>query len=186
MDLISTIVIAVGLSMDCFAVAIASAASNKRFQVKHSFYLALSFGLFQGGMALIGWMVGMGASDLVGGFDHWLAFILLAFVGVKMVHEAFVLEEEVGQKPPVEVVPLLMLSLATSIDALAVGASFGVLKQFIILPSIMIGATCFAITLFGGLIGERVGHIFENKIEIAGGLVVIGIGLKILFEHLLK
>ena len=79
-----------------------------------------------------------------------------------------------------------MLSLATSIDALAVGASFGVLKQLIIMPSMIIGATCFTITLFGGLIGEKVGHIFENKIEIAGGLVVIGIGLKILFEHLLK
>jgi len=178
--------IAVGLSMDCFAVAIASAASNKSFHIKNSLSLALAFGGFQGGMALIGWVIGRGASDFVGGFDHWLAFLLLLFVGGKMIHEALELEEEIKETPPIELMPLLMLSLATSIDALAVGASFGVLRQIIIFPSIMIAATCFTITLFGGLIGEKVGHIFENKIEALGGLVVIGIGIKILFEHLLK
>lgn len=186
MDLLSIIAVAVGLSMDCFAVTIASAASNKSFHIKNSLSLALAFGGFQGGMALIGWLIGSAASDFVGGFDHWLAFLLLLFVGAKMIREALVLEEEVESSPPIMLIPLLMLSLATSIDALAVGASFGVLKQLIIMPSMIIGATCFTITLFGGLIGEKVGHIFENKIEIAGGLVVIGIGLKILFEHLLK
>jgi len=182
MDLLSVILIAVGLSMDCFAVSIASSVSVKGFRPYQALMMALFFGGFQWGMTILGWLAGNTVSSVIGSYDHWLAFFLLAFVGGKMIYESFFLE---AGEPSLGLLPLTMLSLATSIDALAVGASFGVLRQLVVLPSIIIGIVCFSITLCGAVLGRKAGSLFEGKIEIAGGLVLICIGLKILIEHLL-
>lgn len=184
MDILSILLIAVGLSMDCFAVSVASGASIKGFRPNHALLMAAFFGGFQFSMAVIGWFAGTSVSNFISGFDHFVAFGLLAFIGGKMIYEATMLGAAGEKASSLDLVPLVLLSLATSIDALAVGASFGVLNQLILLPSIIIGLTCFLITLSGGVIGERVGHIFENRIEVAGGVVLILIGLKILLEHL--
>jgi len=185
-DLLSLLFIAVGLSADCFAVALSGSCAMKsltRFQILRA---SLSFGLFQAVMPALGWLAGRTLVNFIGSFDHWLAFALLGFVGGKMVWESFHPErEDENKKDFTRGWLLLTLSIATSIDALAVGLSFAFLKVNIVTASLVIGVTAFLITVIGFLIGRKVGEYVGKRAELVGGLILTVIGLRILITHLL-
>lgn len=184
MSLPTLLLIALGLSLDAFAVAVASGCSFARLKFGHALRMAAAFGLFQAVMPIIGWLAGVGPRSLISEVDHWIAFGLLTAIGAKMIYEATRLREEERSSHPFSPPTLLILSVATSVDALAVGLSLSFLKVQIIAPAGIIGAIAFALSLAGVYIGKRFGHLFESKIEIAGGMILIGIGAKILIEHL--
>lgn len=183
MSFISILVIAIGLSMDAFSVAISIGAVSRKVSFAPVLRLSASFGLFQFFMPLAGWLGGMTIADYIAGFDHWIAFVLLLYVGGKMIHESFQREEKVHSNDPTKGLTLLMLSVATSIDALAVGLSLAFLKMPILYPSIIIGIVTFIMTALGMLFGEKLGKIFGKRVEVIGGIILIGIGIKILFDH---
>ncbi len=184
MNAIVTVSIAFGLAMDAFAVSIASGITIKHLKIKNALTIAACFGSFQAFMPLIGWLAGLSLREFILGVDHWIAFGLLNGIGLKMIYESCKVESIEGEMNPLNVFVLLILSVATSIDALAVGISLSFLKIAIAIPAIVIGAVTFLLTLLGVFVGNRFGHFFEKKIEILGGLVLIGIGIKILIEHL--
>ena len=185
MELITTIVIAVGLAMDAFVVSIVSGGAYRQLHVKHALRMAIFFGAFQAFMPLIGSLAGLSLKDYITDYDHWIAFALLAAVGSKMIYESFKIRS-VGKNPdPSNVFVLLVLSVATSIDALAIGITLSLITSSIIAAVTIIGLITFALSYAGVLIGKRFGHFFENKIEALGGFVLIGIGAKILCEHIL-
>ena len=146
---------------------------------------ALSFGIFQAVMPVLGWLAGRLFVNFISSFDHWLAFGLLGFVGCKMVWESFHPEKEEKTIDITKGWLLLTLSVATSLDALAVGLSFAFLKVNILTASLTIGVTCFLVTIIGFLLGKKVGEIFGKRAELVGGIILIGIGLQILLTHLL-
>ena len=185
MELITIIVIAVGLAMDAFVVSIVSGSAYKQLQVKHALRMALFFGAFQAFMPLIGSLAGLSLKDYIADYDHWVAFALLAAVGGKMIYESFKIKSIEKNPNPSNILVLLVLSVATSIDALAIGITLSLITSSIVLAVTIIGLITFALSYAGVLIGKRFGHFFENKIEALGGLVLIGIGVKILCEHLL-
>jgi putative Mn2+ efflux pump MntP len=176
--------IALGLAMDCFAVAIASGFAVRSLKVQHAFVIAVFFGGFQAVMPVLGWLAGRTFTTQIMAADHWLAFGLLAAIGAKMVYESFKIKEMEEQKNPLHLSVLLVLSVATSIDALAVGLSLSILHTPIAGPALMIGAVAFILTFLGVYIGNYMGGSYENKLEALGGLILIGIGIKILVEHL--
>lgn len=184
MSMVTIIFVAFGLAMDCFAVSIASGFTIKNLKLNHALKIAFSFGLFQAFMPLLGWLAGLSLRDLISEVDHWIAFALLSLIGIKMIYESLKLEANEKEIDPLNNYVLLILSIATSIDALAVGFTFAFLKIVIVTPVIIIGLVTFFLSLVGILIGNRLGHFFERKIEFAGGLILIGIGIKILIEHL--
>jgi len=184
MTLFSFFLIAVGLAMDAFAVAVACGLAVKPLRPIYAFRIAFFFGAFQTFMPVLGWVAGISLRMIIASFDHWIAFILLFAIGCKMIYESFRKEKKSPRGNALSLGGLLVLSLATSIDALAVGISFAFLKETIILPSIIIGSVTFALCFAGVWLGNRFGHIFENKLEMAGGLILIGIALEILFSHL--
>ncbi len=184
MDIVTIVFVAFGLAMDTFAVSIASGVTIKELRVEHALRIALFFGFFHALMPLIGWLAGMGLRDYICGVDHWIAFGLLSMIGCKMIYESTKLETERKQINPLNVSLLLILSIATSIDALAVGVSFAFIQMAIITPIIVIGIVTFLLSYLGTFVGNKFGHFFEKKIELAGGLILIGMGTKILIEHL--
>lgn len=196
MDLVVLLGIAVGLSADAFAVAVCKGLAMKRVNYQHAFIIALFFGVFQAGMPVIGWALGTQFQSLITPIDHWIAFALLAFVGGKMLYEAFFGEEEVSTSQEgsagtysvvsekLDLKELTMLAIATSIDALAVGITFAFLQAEIISSAAVIGITTFVLSLVGVAVGNRFGAKFERPATIVGGVVLILIGLKILLEHL--
>jgi len=171
--------------MDCFAVSVTSGLTIKKVKVLNALSIAFSFGSFQAIMPIIGWLAGVSIVHFISDFDHWLAFILLCIIGGRMIYESTKLEANENKMDPLNIYMLLMLSIATSIDALAVGLSLSFLRISIVLPSIVIGIVTFVISFFGVYVGGRIGHFFEQKIEMVGGLILIGIGIKILIGHLL-
>ena len=184
-DILSIILIAVGLSMDCFAVALSGSVAMKSLSAWKVIRTSLAFGVFQTLMPLIGWLAGQTMVSLISAYDHWIAFGLLGYVGGKMAWEAF--HEEREEKEHTDITSgftLLTLSVATSIDALAVGLSFAFIKAGIAEPSIIIGVVCFAITAAGFILGRKLGEIFGRRAELIGGFVLIAIGIRILVEHL--
>ena len=185
MDIITIIAIAFGLAMDAFAVSITSGITIKHLKINNALKIAVFFGLFQAIMPLVGWLAGLSLKDFISEIDHWIAFGLLSFIGCKMIYESITVQSNEKHFDPLNVYVLLMLSVATSIDALAVGVSFAFLKVSIVTPVIIFGTITFLLSYLGVYIGDRIGHFFENKIEIAGGLLLIGIGLKILIESLI-
>lgn len=185
MDWISIVIIAVGLAMDAFAVSITSGFTLQRCRVRHALFIALAFGGFQAIMPVIGWAGGMALRGFLQALDHWIAFGLLLFIGGKMIWESRQLPEH-STCNPLNPRTLLLLAVATSIDALAVGVTFAFLNITLIGAVLVIGAVTFVLSFAGVYIGTRFGHLFEKKMELAGGLVLIGIGVKILMEHLLK
>ncbi|MDN5354981.1 MAG: hypothetical protein PWQ09_1737 [Candidatus Cloacimonadota bacterium] len=185
MDIFSIIVIAIGLAMDAFAVSIASGVTIRCFKQRIAFRVAFFFGFFQAIMPVLGWLAGNSFRIYITSFDHWIAFGLLLFIGGKMIYESFYLEEKQKSCNPENILILFTLAIATSIDALAVGLSFSILNLNIIEPILIIGVITFVLSYIGVFIGDKFGSLFENKIEIIGGLVLIGIGIKILLEHLL-
>jgi putative Mn2+ efflux pump MntP len=182
---LSVLIIAIGLSADCFAVALSSSIATKHFALSRFFRFPLAFGIFQALMVILGWLAGRVVIDFIAAYDHWLAFGLLVFIGGRMIWESF--HEKSGEKAKNYSgwLTLLALSIATSIDALAVGLSFAFLEVDIAVASATIGITAFIITIIGQLIGNRVGSLVGKRAEIVGGVILIGIGIKILLEHLL-
>jgi len=184
MTLLTLLLIAVGLAMDAFAVSVASGIAIRNLRLHHALRMATAFGLFQAIMPLLGWLAGLTLRGYLAGLDHWLAFGLLTAIGIKMIYEATRIEQIEERADPLHPVSLLLLAVATSVDALAVGVTFAMLHIAILTPILVIGSVTFAICLAGVYIGDMVGHFFEKKIEIAGGLVLIGIGIKLLIDHL--
>jgi len=184
MDIFTILFIALGLSMDAFAVSVSSGFTIKRLHINNALRIAVFFGLFQAIMPVIGWSAGLTLKDFISSIDHWVAFGLLSIIGLKMILESREIDPDKKQTDPLNIYTLLILSVATSIDALAVGLSLSLLNISIITPSIIIGITTFILSFIGVFIGNRVGHFFEKKIEIAGGIILIAIGVKILIEHL--
>jgi len=183
--MITVIFIAFGLAMDAFAISITNGISIRNIRISNALRIAAFFGIFQAVMPLIGWLAGVNLRDFISGFDHWIAFGLLSLIGCRMIYEST--KMDLGKKVinPLNVYVLLLLSVATSVDALAVGMSFAFLKILIVTPIIIIGTVTFLLSFLGVFVGNRFGHFFEKRIEIAGGLILIGIGVKILLRHLL-
>lgn len=184
MQTLTILLIALGLSMDAFAVAITFGLTMQVLRIRYALRIALFFGAFQALMPIIGYLAGLSIRGFMSGFDHWIAFALLAFIGSKMIYESYALDEDEKSMNPQDLLLLLTLAIATSIDALAVGISLSFLKINIVQPAMIIGMVTFLLSFLGVLIGKSMGHLFEKKIEILGGLILIGIGLKILLEHL--
>ena len=175
------LLIAVGLSMDAFAVSICKGLSLQKLRARHAVLAGLYFGGFQALMPLIGWALGYRFEHIIESVDHWIAFFLLAIIGLSMIREANKVEEvndDLGFKT------MLLLAVATSIDALAVGVTFAFLQVRIVTAASLIGVTTFLISAVGVYIGHIFGLKYRAKAEIAGGVILIVIGLKILLEHL--
>jgi putative Mn2+ efflux pump MntP len=185
MDLLTPALIGIGLSMDCFAVSLAIGTTTKTRLIYAAAIIALCFGAFQAGMTIIGWAAGVSLIGFISAYDHWVAFILLAIVGGKMILEGIRGSEDEAPIEKIRIVPVIVLSFATSIDALAVGISFGVLQTAVFIPAIIIGVVCFGISFAGVMLGERLESFLGNKMEIFGGIILILIGLRILTEHMI-
>ncbi len=186
MEIWTITLIALALAVDAFAVALASGVSLCQVSGRQTFRLAFHFGLFQAMMNIIGWTAGLTVRTLLESLDHWLAFGLLSLVAAKMIKDAVVGREEEAEKiDPTKGYTLVMLSVATSIDSLAVGLSFSVLNVSIWLPAAIIGAVATLMTIMGLKLGCLLGSASRigSRAEIAGGLVLLGIGLNILHQH---
>lgn len=184
-ELLSILGIAVGLSADCFAVALGGSVSNKGWSKAGVLRTSLSFGLFQAVMPVLGWLAGRTAVGLIGAYDHWVAFALLAFVGGRMVWASFQRDSGGGKQTDItRGLALLVLSVATSIDAMAVGLTFALLDTNIAVASAAIGAVAFAGTAAGFIVGARSGRLMGKRAELVGGIILIGIGLRILLSHI--
>lgn len=178
--------LAVGLSMDAFSVSVCKGLGMKRVNWKTTLVLALAFGGFQAGMPVIGWALGTQFLWLIEPIDHWIAFVLLALIGGNMIREALSDEDE-ADASEADVVPvgeLLMLAIATSIDALTVGIAFASLSVNIVLSVALIGVTTFTLSIAGVFVGNAFGTRYEKPSQIAGGIILILIGTKVLLEHL--
>ena len=178
------LIIAVGLAMDAFAVSVAAATSGKLSGKRATFRLSFHFGLFQGMMPVIGWFAGVKIAHLIAAVDHWVAFGLLLFVGGRMVISAFSLETETFSRDPSRGMSLVILSVATSIDALAVGLSLAMIQTGIWYPAVMIGIVTAVLSVIGIRAGKYFGKKFGPRMELIGGVILIGIGLKILLGDL--
>ena len=184
---LSILFLAIGLSADCFAVSLAGSITLKQIPFYIAVRTGLAFGIFQAGMTVAGWLAGESFIEYIESFDHWLAFGLLGFIGGKMLWESFHGDGE-GEKKNSGInrwPTLIVLAVATSIDALAAGLSLAFLKVNIGLASGTIGVTALIITLLGLYAGKKLGKAAGRWAEVAGGIILIGIGIKILLEHLL-
>lgn len=185
MDVITIILLAIALAMDCFAVSITNGIAMKNVQIVPIVKMAFLFGLFQAMMPLIGWLAGVGFADLIETWDHWIALAILTVLGVKMIKESLS-EDDNDQvvQPAIQWKTLVFLAIATSIDALATGLVFITeTSSTFVFALIMIGLASFLFSVMGNLIGIKAGKHLPFNMELVGGLVLIGIGLKIFFEH---
>jgi len=172
--------------MDAFAVSIVSGATYKQLRVRHAVRMALFFGGFQAVMPLIGALAGLTLRRYIATYDHWVAFVLLSAVGGKMIWESFKIEAPSRNVDPSNILVLLTLSLATSIDALAVGVTLSLLVANLVVAAAVIGAVTFLLSYGGVFVGKRFGHFFESRIEAIGGLILVALGLRILLGDLLS
>lgn len=178
--------IAFGLAMDAFAVAIACSTCLQNITPRQIFRLSFHFGLFQALMPVLGWLAGLSIAEWIASWDHWAVFGLLTLVGIRTIHAAIWGGPEDGDKSdPTRGISLITLSLATSMDAMAVGLSFAFLEVRIWYASALIGVVAASMTILGMLLGSRLGSRFGATMEVLGGVVLIGIGLKVLLTHLL-
>lgn len=184
MGIISILLIAIGLNFDSLAVSISAGLVVKNITFSQAARIALAFAFFQGLMPFIGWFIGSQIKDLIKDYDHWIAFILLFLIGVKMVYESFKKEEDKKTFNPLKIMVSVGLAIATSIDALVVGISFAFIEVNIVLSIAIIGALTFIVSMLGMRLGKKAKGLFGKKMEILGGLILIGIGTKILFEDL--
>ena len=183
MELFEIIAIGIGLAMDAFAVSICKGLSMKKIDWKKAIIIALYFGIFQALMPVLGYFLGSTFSSFVQSVDHWIAFILLAIIGGNMIKDST--DDEVEKRnDKVDVKTMLLLAIATSIDALAVGVTFAFFEVNLLLSISIIGIITFVLSFLGVIIGNKFGDKFQNRAELAGGIVLIIIGLKILLEHL--
>lgn len=184
MDISSILLIALGLAMDVFAVSLGVGTSCYGTSWRCRLRLAYHFGLFQGGMTFLGWLAGTQIAGWISGVDHWVAFVLLSFVGVRMLRSGFSSNEESHPVDPSRGMTLILLSLATSLDALAVGLSLAFLEVKILVSSLIIGGVSLLLSLFGTAFGRSLGSRFGKRMEIAGGFLLIAIGVRIVITHL--
>lgn len=186
MGIFELFIIAIGLSMDTFAVSLCKGLSMKKLNYSHALVIAILFGIFQGAMPFIGWLLGKQFESYITSFDHWIAFILLSFIGWSLLKESFNKDEgSCDCDYKLDIKELTILAIATSIDALAVGITFSFLKVSI-LPSItLIGVITFILSFFGVTLGNRFGVKYKSKAEFLGGFALISMGVKILLEHLI-
>lgn len=182
MPITEIILIALGLSMDAFAVSVASGLAQPRSCLVHALRLGLVFGIFQALMPALGWLGGTGFRDLLAPVDHWIAFGLLMLIGLHMILAPE--KESRSSSPVIRPARLLLLGVATSIDALAAGLTFALLDVEILIPITIIGAVTFITSFAGVYLGRRVGDLFARRAEILGGLILIAIGVRILAQHL--
>lgn len=186
MGFLELLLLAVGLAMDAFAVSVCKGLAMDRVTLSKTVIVGLWFGGFQGGMPLLGWLLGSRFSAYITAVDHWIAFALLVILGINMLREASgEQDEEANASLGFRV--MLAMAVATSIDALAVGVSmaFMVTDVSILFSACVIGVVAFVLSVVGGLAGRRLGCLFQKRAELVGGLVLIGIGVKILIEHLM-
>ena len=185
MDSLSLIAVAVALAMDAFAVALAAGAVLHPLSFRPCFRLAFHFGLFQALMPVVGWLAGLTVQSFVAAWSHWIAFVLLLYIGGRMVHEALSAEE--GQErnnDPSRGLTMVGLAVATSIDALAVGLSLAMLDVVVWVPALVIGLVACGFTVLGLFLGNRAGKLWGRRVEVVGGAILIFIGLKILLSAL--
>ena len=185
MGFVTTLFIAVGLSMDAFAVSLGAGTNRQSNNTRSRLRLAFHFGLFQAMMPVLGWLAGSSIDRFISSIDHWVAALLLAFVGGKMIRGGLSAEPDVYIEDPSRGKSLVMLSVATSIDALAVGLSLAMLKVHIVTPAVIIGVVTFSLSLVGSFVGNYLGYKFGKVTQVLGGVILIFIGLRVLFTHLL-
>jgi putative Mn2+ efflux pump MntP len=179
------VIIAVGLSMDAFAVAICKGLAMKKATIKNAIIVGLWFGIFQALMPLIGYYVGSLFAENIKAYDHWIALILLSIIGIEMISNALSKKEkDKEENPSLSIKTMFVMAVATSIDALAVGVGFAFFEINIFLAIIIIGIITFALSVFGVKIGGHFGIKYKKKAELAGGIILILIGIKIVLEHL--
>lgn len=184
MSLVELVLLAIGLSMDSLAVSVTSGAVIQKCKVYHIIKIGVIMGIFQAGMTVIGYLAGMEFQKYITAVDHWIAFILLLYLGGKMIYDSTQNKDEDCKNNPLCNKTLCGLAIATSIDALAIGISLAFLNTTIILAASTIGIVTFVISGFGVYFGSHFGHKFDLKLDLIGGLILIGIGTKILAEHL--
>lgn len=171
MNLLSIFFIAIGLAMDAFAVSISSGVAIKNLRIRHILAIAFAFGFFQGFMPIVGWFAGMGFRDMIASVDHWVAFGLLMFIGVKMIYESFAIEVEAeANDTALNATRLLLLSIATSIDALAVGLTFSCIDVEIMTPALIIGFVTLILSTAGVIIGDKIGHLLRVRSSLSAAL----------------
>lgn len=185
MDLLSLFLIAVGLSMDAFAVSVCKGLATPKYKLKYSMICGAWFGGFQALMPTVGYLLGVNFKKYITAIDHWIAFVLLALIGFNMIREALKNDDE-GADPSFTAKSMLLLAIATSIDALAIGITFAFLDVNIVAAVLFIGVCTFVISAAGVKIGSVFGTRFKSKAEIAGGAILIILGLRILVEHLMN
>jgi len=179
-----SLLIALGLAMDAFAVSLGVGTGSSSYSTRSKVRLAFHFGVFQAGMTLFGWLGGTTIEPLIRSFDHWMAFLLLGYVGGKMVWSGLHQDRESYPSDPTRGGLMVLLSVATSLDALAVGLSMAILRAPILIPSLVIGVVAFLLSAVGLFCGCYFGGRFGKRMEIVGGLLLVGIGLRILLDHL--
>ena len=184
MQLVTIGLMAVGLAADAFAVSVTSGFLIKHIKLNKALKIALYFGIFQTLMPVIGWIVGLGFREFVSAIAHWIAFILLGWLGGNMIYEALTGEAEEPFNP-LDHSTLFGLAIATSLDALAAGLGLSVIKMSLLLTVTIIGLITFFLCFLGVFVGHRFGDLFNGKVEVIGGLFLMGIGTKILLENLL-
>jgi len=184
MGILLILLISVSLSMDSFAVAIANGLTQYKVSISKTFQIALSFAIFQALFPYIGWLAGQSAINLINEVDHWVAFILLLIVGMKMIYDGIRHSEATGPKE-LKLNLIIAQSIATSIDAFVIGISLAILNEAILIPVITIGVTTFLFSFLGVQLGKMIGNKIGKSVAIFGGIVLIGIGTKILLEHLI-
>lgn len=185
MDLLSLFLIAVGLSMDAFAVSVCKGLATPKYKLKYSMICGAWFGGFQALMPAVGYLLGVNFKKHITAIDHWIAFVLLALIGFNMIREALKNDDE-GADPSFTAKSMSLLAVATSIDALAIGITFAFLDVNIVAAVLFIGVCTFVISAAGVKIGSAFGTRFKSKAEIAGGAILIILGLRILVEHLMN
>ncbi|HBX49859.1 MAG: hypothetical protein A2275_03050 [Bacteroidetes bacterium RIFOXYA12_FULL_35_11] len=184
MELFTIFLIAIGLCFDTFAVSVSCGLLEKEISFFKAVKVASSLAFFQAFMPFAGWLLGVKVNLFIADFDHWIAFGMLSLIGLKMIYESLKKEEKKKKFNPLDIKILLWISLATSIDAFVVGISFGLISIPIVVPIIIIGTTTFFVAMLGMLFGKKTGGKLGKKMETVGGIILIGIGIKILIEHL--
>lgn len=185
-DIIALLLVGVGLAADAFAAALTQGVNMRQFSYRVALLIAVVFGAFQGLMPVLGWALASQFSQVLAPIDHWIVFALLALIGAHMIREAFVAEEEdaSSEEAAINLKTLLLLGIGTSIDAAAIGVSFAMLAVNIVEAAAIIALVTFALSFVAVIIGHRVGARFRTPAAVAGGLVLIALGAKILIEHL--
>lgn len=183
MGIATAIFIGIGLAMDAFAVSLGVGTSGNADR-RAKWRLAFHFGFFQGGMTVLGWLLGSTIAGYIAGFDHWVAFLLLSYVGFGMIRSSFMAEEERLPKDPSRGKLLMVLCVATSLDAMAVGLSMAMINVPVLVPALIIGVITYGLSMFGLSAGGKLGEAFGKRMELVGGVILLGIGIKILISHL--